>query len=77
MPKLGTNLDRKGTTSSYVQIFAIANFAMGFPVSMHTAAVHEMCLKLVFYVMLSHPLLCLCVIPHHSQNILGNVEMIC
>lgn len=44
---------------------------------MHTAAVHKMCLKLVFYVMVSHPLLSISVIPHHSQSILGNLEMIC
>lgn len=48
-------------------IFAIANSTMGFPVSMCSAAVHEMCLKSVFYVMLSYPHLLLSVISHHSE----------
>lgn len=60
---------RKGTMFQYMQknlmIFAFANFAVVFPVS--TAAVHEMCLKLVFCVMLSHQLLCLSVVPHNYE----------
>lgn len=41
------------------------------------SAVHEMCLKLGLFIMLSHPLFCLGAIPLQFQNIPGKLEMVC
>lgn len=40
------------------------------------SAVHEICLKLGLFIMLSHPLFCLGAIPLQPQNIPRNLEMI-